>query len=176
MRMTAWPLPGLHRAGPVSGRYREMNAMPCARRVRAGGQKPGAVAKGASPDGHRPNIIVAETRIDVRTEMSGIEKRGDEGPTTGTVVKAKPKTKKPSMYKVLMLNDDYTPMEFVVHILERFFSKTRDEATRIMLHVHRRGVGICGVFTYEVAETKVTQVMDLARQNQHPLQCTIEKE
>jgi ATP-dependent Clp protease adaptor protein ClpS len=109
--------------------------------------------------------------------MSGIEKRGgDESPTTGVVVKAKPKTKKPSMYKVLMLNDDYTPMEFVVHILERFFSKNRDEATRIMLHVHRRGVGICGVFTYEVAETKVTQVMDFARQHQHPLQCTLEKE
>ena len=80
------------------------------------------------------------------------------------------------MYKVLMLNDDYTPMEFVVHVLERFFQKTREESTRIMLHVHRRGVGVCGVFTYEVAETKVTQVMDLARQNQHPLQCTIEKE
>ena len=79
------------------------------------------------------------------------------------------------MYKVLMLNDDYTPMEFVVHVLERFFQKSREEATRIMLHVHRRGVGVCGVYTYEVAETKVTQVMDLARQNQHPLQCTIEK-
>jgi ATP-dependent Clp protease adaptor protein ClpS len=140
------------------------------------GQKPVVAAKGAFPDGHRPNIMVAETRINVRTEMSGIEKRGDEGPTTGTVVKAKPKTKKPSMYKVLMLNDDYTPMEFVVHILERFFAKTRDEATRIMLHVHRRGVGICGVYTYEVAESKVTQVMDFARQHQHPLQCTLEKE
>jgi ATP-dependent Clp protease adaptor protein ClpS len=139
-------------------------------------RKPLALAKGAFPDGHRPNIMVVETRLHVRTEMSGIEKRGDEGPTTGTVVKAKPKTKKPSMYKVLMLNDDYTPMEFVVHILERFFSKTRDEATRIMLHVHRRGVGICGVFTYEVAESKVTQVMDFARQHQHPLQCTLEKE
>ena len=101
---------------------------------------------------------------------------GDTNPNTGVVVKARPRTKKPSMYKVLMLNDDYTPMEFVVHVLERFFQKNREEATRIMLHVHRRGVGICGVFTYEVAETKVTQVMDLARQNQHPLQCTIEKE
>ncbi len=95
---------------------------------------------------------------------------------TGVVVRTRPKTRKPAMYKVLMLNDDYTPMEFVVHVLERFFQKNRDEATRIMLHVHRRGVGVCGVFTYEVAETKVTQVMDLARQNQHPLQCTIEKE
>ena len=102
--------------------------------------------------------------------------KGAETPNTGVAVKARPKTRKPAMYKVLMLNDDYTPMEFVVHVLERFFQKTREEATRIMLHVHRRGVGVCGVFTYEVAETKVTQVMDLARQNQHPLQCTIEKD
>jgi ATP-dependent Clp protease adaptor protein ClpS len=108
--------------------------------------------------------------------MSGIRKRGEEGPSTGVVVKTRPKTKKPSMYKVLLLNDDYTPMEFVVHILERFFNKSRQEATRIMLHVHRRGVGICGVYTYEVAETKVTQVMDFARQHQHPLQCTLEKD
>ncbi|MBF0305180.1 MAG: ATP-dependent Clp protease adapter ClpS [Alphaproteobacteria bacterium] len=99
-----------------------------------------------------------------------------DGPNTGVVIKSRPKTKKPSMYKVLMLNDDYTPMEFVVHVLERFFNKNREDATRIMLHVHQRGVGVCGVYTYEVAETKVTQVMDLARQNQHPLQCTIEKE
>jgi len=108
--------------------------------------------------------------------MSDTDKRNIEGPNTGVVVKTRPKTRKPAMYKVLMLNDDYTPMEFVVHVLERFFQKTREEATRIMLHVHRRGVGVCGVYTYEVAETKVTQVMDLARQNQHPLQCTIEKE
>ena len=111
-----------------------------------------------------------------QTKMSDSGKRGEEGPSTGVVVKAKPKTKKPSMYKVLMLNDDYTPMEFVVHILERFFNKSPQEATRIMLHVHRRGVGICGVYTYEVAETKVTQVMDFARQHQHPLQCTLEKD
>ena len=110
--------------------------------------------------------------------MSGTDKDQDQGgtPSTGVVVDTKPKTKKPSMYKVLMLNDDYTPMEFVVHVLERFFGKPREEATRIMLHVHRRGVGICGVFTYEVAETKVTQVVDYARQHQHPLQCTLEKE
>lgn len=95
---------------------------------------------------------------------------------TGIVTKTRPETKKPSLYKVLLLNDDYTPMEFVVHVLERFFSKGREEATRIMLHVHQKGVGICGVYTYEVAETKVTQVMDFARQNQHPLQCTMEKE
>jgi ATP-dependent Clp protease adaptor protein ClpS len=108
--------------------------------------------------------------------MSDTRKHGEDGPGTGVVVKTKPKTKKPSMYKVLMLNDDYTPMEFVVHILERFFHKSRQEATRIMLHVHRRGVGICGVYTYEVAETKVTQVMDFSRQHQHPLQCTLEKD
>jgi len=119
----------------------------------------------------------ADTAIgSTRTSMSDNGRRGEEGPGTGVIVKAKPKTKKPSMYKVLMLNDDYTPMEFVVHILERFFNKTRQEATRIMLHVHRRGVGICGVYTYEVAETKVTQVMDFARQHQHPLQCTLEKD
>ena len=109
-------------------------------------------------------------------DKRGGDGRGGDGPNTGVVVKARPKTRKPAMYKVLMLNDDYTPMEFVVHVLERFFQKTREEATRIMLHVHRRGVGVCGVYTYEVAETKVTQVMDLARQNQHPLQCTIEKD
>ena len=91
-------------------------------------------------------------------------------------LKTRTKTKKPSMYKVLMLNDDYTPMEFVIHVLEQFFSKNQDEATQIMLHVHQKGVGVCGVFTYEVAETKVNQTMDMARQNQHPLQCTIEKD
>lgn len=97
-------------------------------------------------------------------------------PNTGVATKTRPKVKKPSMYKVLMLNDDYTPMEFVVHALQRFFNKAHEDAVRIMLHVHHRGVGICGVYTYEVAETKVNQVMDLARQHQHPLQCTIEKE
>lgn len=101
---------------------------------------------------------------------------GDQDLEIGVVVRPRTRTRKPSMYKVLMLNDDYTPMEFVVHVLERFFSKNREEATAIMLHVHQRGVGVCGVFTYEVAESKVAQVMDLARQNQHPLQCTIEKD
>ncbi len=101
---------------------------------------------------------------------------GDDDGSTDVVVKSRTKTKKPSLYKVLMLNDDYTPMEFVVHVLEQFFSKGREEATQIMLQVHRRGVGVCGVFTYEVAETKVTQVVDYARKHQHPLQCTLEKE
>ena len=99
-----------------------------------------------------------------------------EDNNTGVVTRTRPKTKKPSMYKVLLLNDDFTPMEFVVLVLERFFSKTREEATRVMLHVHQKGVGICGVYTFEVAETKVTQVMDFARKHQHPLQCTMEKE
>jgi ATP-dependent Clp protease adaptor protein ClpS len=92
------------------------------------------------------------------------------------VTKTRPKTKKPPMYKVILLNDDYTPMEFVIYVLERFFQKNRTDATRIMLHVHQKGVGICGVYTYEVAETKVTQVIDFSRQNQHPLQCTMEKD
>ena len=100
----------------------------------------------------------------------------DDGVGTGTVVQTRPKTKKPSMYKVLLLNDDYTPMEFVVHVLEHVFGMNQEEATQVMLHVHRRGVGVCGVFTYEVAETKVHQVMDFARQHEHPLQCTLEKE
>ncbi len=94
----------------------------------------------------------------------------------GLILQTKPKTQKPSMYKVLLLNDDYTPMEFVVHVLESIFKKSRQEATDIMLHVHRRGVGVCGVFTYEVAETKVAQVMDFARANEQPLQCTMEKD
>ena len=100
----------------------------------------------------------------------------DLGTGTGVVTRAKPKTKKPSMYKVLLLNDDYTPMEFVVLVLERFFHKNREEATQIMLHVHRRGIGVCGVYTYDVAETKVVQVTDFARKHQHPLQCTMEKD
>jgi ATP-dependent Clp protease adaptor protein ClpS len=97
-------------------------------------------------------------------------------PHTNITIKPKPLTQKPSMYKVLLLNDDYTPMEFVVQVLESFFNKSREEATRIMLHVHRKGVGLCGVYTYEVAETKVAQVMAAAREAQHPLQCTMEKE
>ena len=117
-----------------------------------------------------------------RRPMTGFAARmqGDESgapPGRGTAVstRTKPKTNKPSLSRVLILNDDYTPMEFVVHVLERFFQKDREAATRIMLHVHNHGVGECGVYTYEVAETKVTQVMDFARQHQHPLQCVMEK-
>ncbi|MDJ0929893.1 ATP-dependent Clp protease adapter ClpS [Breoghania sp.] len=101
------------------------------------------------------------------------ENDGDTG--TVIVTKARSKTKRPNMYRVLLLNDDYTPIGFVVHVLERFFQKNQEDATRIMLHVHHHGVGECGVFTYEVAETKVTQVMDFARKHQHPLQCVMEK-
>jgi len=100
---------------------------------------------------------------------------GDGRPGVGVVTRVKPKTKRPNLYRVLLLNDDYTPMEFVVHVLERFFSKSREAATQIMLHVHHHGVGECGTYTYEVAETKVTQVMDFARKHQHPLQCVMEK-
>jgi len=113
------------------------------------------------------------------TRMGDDERRkgGERGtpPGTAVITKTKPQTKRPSLYRVLILNDDYTPMEFVVHILERFFNKDREAATRIMLHVHNHGIGECGVYTYEVAETKVTQVMDFARKHQHPLQCVMEK-
>ncbi len=101
---------------------------------------------------------------------------GGTTPHTNIAVRQKPATKKPSMYKVLLLNDDYTPMDFVILILETFFNKSREEATRIMLHVHKKGVGLCGVYTFDVAETKVAQVLAAARQAQHPLQCTMEKE
>jgi ATP-dependent Clp protease adaptor protein ClpS len=107
-----------------------------------------------------------------RTDRGG---EGDSGPGTAVITRTKTRTKRPNLYRVLLLNDDYTPMEFVVHVLERFFQKGRDDATRIMLHVHQHGVGECGVYTYEVAETKVTQVMDFARRHQHPLQCIMEK-
>lgn len=108
--------------------------------------------------------------------MSGSDDEGDKaGRGTAVITRTRSKTKKPSLYRVLLLNDDYTPMEFVIHVLERFFQKDREAATRIMLHVHNHGVGECGVFTFEVAETKVAQVMDFARQHQHPLQCVMEK-
>lgn len=121
-------------------------------------------------EGHDPSVLRMSAAMGPDDGDSNDESQ------TGIVTKTRPKTKKPSLYKVLLLNDDYTPMEFVVHVLERFFNKGREEATRIMLHVHQKGVGICGVYTYEVAETKVTQVMDFSQQHQHPLQCTMEKE
>ena len=93
----------------------------------------------------------------------------------GLLLDTKPKTKKPSMYNVLLLNDDYTPMEFVVMVLEKIFNKKQEEATQIMLHVHKNGIGVCGTFTYEVAESKCKSVMYMAKKNEHPLQCTMEK-
>ena len=104
------------------------------------------------------------------------KRKTDQGnPGTAVITKTRPQTKRPNLYRVLLLNDDYTPMEFVVHVLEHFFNKDHEAAHRIMMHVHQHGIGECGVFTYEVAETKVTQVMDFARKHQHPLQCIMEK-
>ncbi len=104
------------------------------------------------------------------------DKPGSGKGATETIAKPKTKSKRPSMYRVLLLNDDYTPMEFVVLVLQDVFNKTREDAMRIMLHVHNKGVGECGVYPFEVAETKVARVMDAARKNQHPLQCVMEKQ
>ena len=93
----------------------------------------------------------------------------------GLLLESKPKTKKPSMYNVILLNDDYTPMEFVVLVLEKIFNKRQEEATQIMLHVHKKGIGVCGTYTFEVAESKCKSVIDFAKKNEHPLQCTMEK-
>jgi ATP-dependent Clp protease adaptor protein ClpS len=117
--------------------------------------------------------------IDRIRNMANDPDRGDDdgkdGTGLGLATRTRTRTKQPTPYRVLMLNDDYTPMEFVVLCLQQFFRMSIEEATRVMFHVHQKGVGVCGVFTYEVAETKVAQVMDFARQNQHPLQCTLEK-
>ena len=94
----------------------------------------------------------------------------------GLLLESNPKTKKPSMYNVLLMNDDYTPMEFVIEMLQTYFSKSQEQATEIMLHIHQKGIGICGLYTYEIAESKATQVLDKARKNQHPLQIKLEKE
>jgi ATP-dependent Clp protease adaptor protein ClpS len=120
-------------------------------------------------------VTIGSTATALVVRMQSDGDRNDPGRGTAVITRTKTKTKKPSLYRVLILNDDYTPMEFVVHVLERFFQKDREAATRIMLHVHNHGVGECGVYTFEVAETKVSQVMDFARQNQHPLQCVMEK-
>lgn len=111
-----------------------------------------------------------------KDQVIGTDSGREDTPAGEVVAEVQPKLKRPSLYKVLLLNDDYTPMDFVVQILENIFSKKRDEAIDIMLHVHHRGVGVCGVFTFEVAETKVAQVIEIARRNEHPLQCTMEKE
>ncbi len=119
-----------------------------------------------------PNFV----KITYIAEMAKQPTNPDRDSDTGIITKTRPKTQKPALYKVLLLNDDFTPMEFVVHVLELFFNKSGEDAYTIMLHVHQKGVGVCGVYTFEVAETKVTQVMDFAKQNGHPLQCTLEKE
>ena len=127
----------------------------------------------------KPFPIPSDSALPLRPLAAGDGDGNDvKGPgegETGVATKTRTKPKKPSQYKVLLLNDDYTPMEFVVMVLKRFFRMDLEEATRVMLHVHQRGVGVCGIFPYEIAETKVNQVMDCARDNQHPLQCTLEK-
>ena len=118
------------------------------------------------------------SRFRAAIRAAGDDKPGDDlhgEDQLGVATKTRAKPKKPSQFKVLLLNDDYTPMEFVVMVLKRFFNMDLEQATRVMLHVHQKGVGICGIFPYEIAETKVNQVMDFARKNQHPLQCTLEK-
>ncbi len=131
---------------------------------------------GGRPAGRAPRLRRAGFGGNLAMSNRGTDRDRDGGSGTIVVTETRTETEKPSMYKVLLLNDDYTPMEFVVHVLERIFRKSRDEATQIMLHVHQRGIGVCGVYTFEIAETKVGQVMDIARRNQHPLQCTMEKD
>jgi len=122
-----------------------------------------------------PMMMLPASIPHVVRAMAGKDEDASGTPGVGIATRTRAKPKKPSMYKVLLLNDDYTPMEFVVMVLQRFFNMDIEQATQVMLHVHQQGVGVCGVFSYEVAETKVNQVMDAARQNQHPLQCTLEK-
>ena len=105
--------------------------------------------------------------------MSNLENQNQNDSESN--LETKKKLKKPSLYKVILLNDDYTPMEFVIFLLQKFFHKNNDEATKIMLHVHQNGIGVCGVFSFEIAETKVIQVLESSRKNEHPLQCTMEK-
>jgi ATP-dependent Clp protease adaptor protein ClpS len=116
------------------------------------------------------------TPVRLGPDEGGKDRDGGGKFDTSTITRTKPRTKRPSLYRVLLLNDDYTPMEFVVLVLQDVFNKSREEAMRVMLHVHNQGVGECGVYPFEVAETKVTRVMDTARKNQHPLQCVMEKQ
>lgn len=124
------------------------------------------------------DAIFKEVSGSLKIRMNSDDKKGDDdrGTGIGVVTKTKPKTQKPSMWRVILLNDDYTPMEFVVYVLQKFFNMDEQSAVQVMLHVHQKGVGHCGIFPYEVAESKVAQVIDHARENQHPLQCTLEKE
>ncbi|PYG28630.1 ATP-dependent Clp protease adaptor protein ClpS [Pelagimonas varians] len=129
-------------------------------------------------DALTPKTIGLETGRSFSTPLAmsdqGSPEDGDGD--AGVATKTRPKTKRPPLYKVMLLNDDYTPMEFVVHVLERFFGMTHAQSFEVMLTVHKKGLAVVGVFSHEIAETKVGQVMDFARQNQHPLQCTMEKE
>jgi ATP-dependent Clp protease adaptor protein ClpS len=146
----------------------------------------GDLGRDRAPRGYLPTAVTAMFHPDTLNQismalahsperMADNDRKGRNGPGTAVITKTKPQTKRPNLYRVLILNDDYTPMEFVVHVLEKFFGKDHEAATRIMLHVHHHGIGECGIYTYEVAETKVTQVMDFARKHQHPLQCVMEK-
>jgi ATP-dependent Clp protease adaptor protein ClpS len=132
------------------------------------------------PAGHDAVPLRAASHHPAPVRAAEDEDGGDDNDNggqgqVGLATRTRTRPKKPSQYKVLLLNDDYTPMEFVVMVLKRFFRMDLEQATRVMLHVHQKGVGVCGIFPYEIAETKVTQVMDYARENQHPLQCTLEK-
>jgi ATP-dependent Clp protease adaptor protein ClpS len=123
-------------------------------------------------------MIPAASGVGQPPKAAGEDKGRDGGSKydTGTITRTKSRTQRPNLYRVLLLNDDYTPMEFVILVLQDVFNKSRDDATQIMMHVHTKGVGECGIYPYEVAETKVTRVMDTARKNQHPLQCVMEKQ
>lgn len=143
---------------------------------------PGASEMSFQPEKRGADRVAAAYPARLPLRLAGGAEGGDNGGDggtrydTGTITRTRPETKRPSLYRVLLLNDDYTPMEFVVLVLQDVFNKSREEAMRIMLHVHNQGVGECGVYPFEVAETKVTRVMDTARKNQHPLQCVMEKE
>jgi len=141
----------------------------------ASSTRPVGAETGARPSGRSEHNLSMAARVVKAAREPFRDNGSDRGTGAAVITRTKTQTKKPSMYRVLLLNDDYTPMEFVISVLRRYFNKTADEATQIMLHVHNNGVGECGVFTYEVAETKVTQVMDFARKHQHPLQCIMEK-
>jgi len=142
------------------------------------------LAAGTTPYGQGPvelcynpfQTVTLNQAAQRETTMTDKRKGGRPDEDTGVLTKTKAETDKPSMYKVLLLNDDYTPMEFVIVVLMRIFCMGQEKATEVMLHVHRRGVGVCGVYSFEVAETKVTQTVDFARRNEHPLQCTMEKD
>jgi len=123
-------------------------------------------------------LRLMQTNRDIRSTMTADMNNSPEDENEierGVATKTRPKTKKPSQYRVLLLNDDYTPMEFVTSIIMGIFKKTNEEATQIMLNVHQNGIGVCGIYTFEVAETKVAQVLEAAKRNGHPLKCTLEK-